>query len=122
LVKDGLIATSVVSGILSGIQGNRLAKQAPDGAVPVETGTEPAPETPPQAAKIQKSLGTLGTLNIASGVALVAVNGVLAQTDHSRPPLRRAALRSSNGNGVSPVTVAAAVGAVAAAVSEVRRH
>jgi hypothetical protein len=92
--------------------------------VPVETGTQPAPETPPQAAKIRKSLGTLGTLNIASGAALVAVNGILAQTDHSRPPLRRAVLRSNNGNGsgVSPLTVAAAVGAVAAAVNEARRH
>jgi hypothetical protein len=122
LMKDGLMATSVVTGILNGVQGTRLAKMAPDGAVPVETGTEPAPETPPQAAKIQKSLGTLGTLNIASGAALVAVNGVLAQTDHSRPPLRRAALRSSNGNGVSPLTVAAAVGALAAAANEARRH
>jgi hypothetical protein len=123
-MKDGLMATSVVTGILAGIQGARLAKQAPDGAVPVETGTQPASETPPKAAKIQKSLGVLGTLNIISGTALVAVNGVLAQTDHSRPPLRRAMLRSSNGNaaGVSPFTLAAGVGAVAAAVNEVRRH
>jgi hypothetical protein len=120
-LKDGLMATSVASGLVNGIQGARLAKLAPDGAVPVETGTEPAPDTPPEAARIQKTLGTLGTLNIVSGVALVAVNGLLAQTDHSRPPLRRA-LRSSNGNGVSPLTVATAVGAVAAAVNEVRRH
>ena len=123
VVKDGLMVTSVASGLVNGFQGARLAKQAPDGAVPVETGTEPAADTPPEAARIQKTLGTLGTLNIASGVALVAVNGLLAQTDHSRPPLRRA-LRSSNGNGngVSPLTVAAAVGALAAAVNEARRH
>jgi hypothetical protein len=121
VLKDGLMATSVASGLLNGIQGARLAKQAPDGAVPVETGTEPAPETPPEAARIQKTLGTLGTVNIVSGVALVAVNGVLAQTDHSRPPLRRA-LRSSNGHGLSPVTAAAAVGVVAAAANEIRRH
>jgi hypothetical protein len=120
-LKDGLMATSVASGLVNGIQGARLAKLAPDGAVPVETGTEPAPDTPPEAARIQKTLGTLGTLNIVSGVALVAVNGMLAQTNHSRPPLRRA-LRSSNGNGVSPLTVATAVGAVAAAVNEVWRH
>jgi hypothetical protein len=122
--KDGLMAMSVATGILNGIQGARLARQAPDGAVPVETGTEPAPETPPQAARIQKSLEMLGTLNILSGAALVAVNGILAQTDHSRPPSRRAMLRSSNGNGalVSPLTVAAGVGAVAAAVNEARRH
>ena len=120
-VKDGLMITSVATGLLNGIQGARLAKQAPDGAVPVETGTEPAPETPPQAARIQKSLGALGTVNIMSGVALVAVNGMLAQTDHSRPPLRRA-LRSSNGSGVSPLTMAAAVSAVAAAANDARRH
>jgi hypothetical protein len=46
---------------------------------------------------------------------------MLAQADHSRPPLRRA-LRSSNGSGVSPLTMAAAVGAVAAAANEARRH
>ena len=34
--------------------------------------------------------------------------GAVANIDHSRPPLRRAAMRSSNGNGVSPLTVAAA--------------
>jgi hypothetical protein len=122
-VKDGLMVTSVASGMLNGVQGARLAKQAPDGAVPVDTGTQPAPETPPQAARIQKSIGALGTVNIVSGVALVAVNGMLAQTDHSRPPLRRA-LRSSNGNGngVSPLTMAAAVSALAAAANEARRH
>ena len=120
-VKDGLMATSVATGLVNGIQGARLAKVAPGGAVPVETGTKPAPDTPPEAVRIQKTLGPLSTLNIVSGVALVAVNGMLAQTDHSRPPLRRA-LRSSNGNGVSPLTVAVAVGAVAAAVNEARRH
>jgi hypothetical protein len=123
-VKDGLMAMSIVTGVLNGIQGARLAKQGPDGAVPVETGTEPAPETPPKAAKIQKSIATLGTLNIVSGTALVAVNGILAQTDHSRPPLRRALLRSSNGDGsgISPLTVAAGVGTIAAVVNEARRR
>jgi hypothetical protein len=88
--KDGLMASSLVTGVLSGIQGARLAHQAPDGAVPVETGTKPAPDTPPKAAEIQRSLGMLGNLNIAFGVALVAVNAILAQTNHSRPPARRA--------------------------------
>jgi hypothetical protein len=88
--KDGLMASSLLTGVLSGVQGARLARQAPDGAVPVETGTKPAVDTPPKAAEIQRSLGILGNLNIASGVALVAVNAILAQTNHSRPPARRA--------------------------------
>ena len=92
-VKDGLTAASLVTGIVTAVQGARLAKQAPGGAVPVETGTVPAAETPKDASRIQRSIGVLGTLNILSGTALVAVNGVLAQIDHSRPPLRRALLR-----------------------------
>jgi hypothetical protein len=95
-VKDALMVTSVITGVANGIQGGRLAKQAPEGAVPIESGTVPAPETPPEAARIQRSLGVLGNLNIAAGVALVAANAVLAQTDHSRPPLRRALARRNS--------------------------
>jgi len=93
LAKDALVLGSVVSGVANGIQGGRLAKQAPDGAVPIESGTQPATETPRQAATIQKSLGVLGNLNILLGVALVVVNAILAQTNYSRPPLRRGILR-----------------------------
>src|SRR5215210_990953 len=48
--KDGLMAAAVLTGIANGVQGARLAKQAPDGAVPVETGTKPAADTPATAA------------------------------------------------------------------------
>ncbi len=91
--KDALMGVAVVSGVATGILGAQLARQAPEGAVPVDTGTVPAPETPKGAARIQRAIGALANVNIVSGAGLVAVNGVLAQTDHSRPPLRRALLR-----------------------------
>ena len=94
-VQDVLTATAVLTGIANFVQGGRLAKQAPGGAVPVETGTKPAPETPPQAARIQRSLEVLGNVNILTGVALVAVNGIQSRLALSRPPLRRAVLRRS---------------------------
>ena len=94
-VQDGLMATAVVTGILNGIQGARLARQAPEGAVPIETGTKPAPETPKSAARIQRSLGVLGNLNILTGIGLVAVNGIQSRLHYSRPPKRRALLRRS---------------------------
>ena len=120
--KDGLMAAAVLSGIASGVQGARLAKQAPNGAVPIETGTRPAAETPPKAAKIQRSIGTLGNLNILTGAALVAVNAVLAQTDHSRPAKRRALARSSSPSGsTSPLWIGSAVATAAAAVDQARR-
>jgi uncharacterized membrane protein len=96
IAKDVLMALAVASGIASGVQGARLAREAPEGAVPIETGTEPTSSTPSDAARIQSSIATLGNVNILVGTALVAVNGVLAQIDHSRPPLRRALLRRSS--------------------------
>ena len=120
--KDGLMAAAVLTGLANGVQGVRLAKQAPEGAVPIETGTKPAAETPPKAAKIQRSLELLGNINIAAGVALVAVNAVLAQTDHSRPAKRRAFTRSSSSNSsTSPLWIGSAVATAAAAVDQARR-
>ncbi len=121
--KDGLMASSLLTGVLSGIQGARLARQAPEGAVPVETGTTPAPETPAKAAGIQRTLGLLGNLNIASGVALVAVNAILAQTNHSRPSTSRALRRPSRADGsVSPVWIASGVATAAALADQLRRR
>lgn len=120
--KDGLMAAAVLTGVASGVQGARLAKQAPDGAVPVQTGTKPAPETPPKAARIQRSLGVLGTLNIVSGVALIAVNAILAQTGHSHPAKRRVLSRSSSPTrSSSPLWIGSAVATTAAAIDQVRR-
>jgi hypothetical protein len=121
--KDVLMAAAVLTGLANGVQGARLARQAPDGAVPVETGTEPAAGTPPRAAKIQRSLDVLGNLNIGSGIALVAVNGVLAQQNHSRPAKKRALARSaSGGSSRSPLWIGSAAATVAAAVDEARRR
>jgi hypothetical protein len=91
--KDALMATAVVTGVATGITGTRLARQAPDGATPMEDGDTPAPETPEKASKLVRQVSALGKVNIVAGVALVALNGVIAQLDHSRPPLRRALFR-----------------------------
>jgi hypothetical protein len=120
--KDGLMAAAVLSGIANGVQGARLARQAPDGAVPVETGTKPSTETPAKAARIQRSLGVLGNLNIAAGVALIAVNAVLAQINHSHPAKRRALTRSSSNGSRSPLWIGSAVATATALVDEGRRR
>jgi hypothetical protein len=93
--KDGLTVAALLTGIASGIEGARLASTEPEGAVPIERGTVPAEETPKPAARIQRALGALGTANIASGVGLVVVNAMIAQQNHSRPPLKRALFRRS---------------------------
>jgi len=121
--KDGLMGAALLTGLASAVQGARLAKQAPDGAVPVETGVKPAPETPAKAAKIQRTLGLLGNLNIGAGVGLVAVNAILAQTGHTRPPAGRALLRDSLPvSGPSPLWIGSAGTTLAAAADQLRRR
>jgi hypothetical protein len=73
------MGAALLTAVASGIQGIRLAMQAPDGAVAVQTGNLPSPDTPEKPAGIQRTLGTLSTLNVVVGIALVAANGVLAQ-------------------------------------------
>ena len=62
---DVFTAASVATGLLSGIQGARLARQSGRGAVPIRSGTRPSRRTPRTAACIQRSLDILGALNIA---------------------------------------------------------
>ena len=90
---DVLTVTGVVTGVLSAIQGARLAKQAPGGAVPVETGTRPAADTPPAARRIQRSIDVIGLVNLLSGIGLVASTGLFWRSAVSRPPARRALRR-----------------------------
>jgi len=75
------------------LQGARLARQAPDGAVPVETGTRPSAETPAQARRIQRMINVLGPINLLSGIGLVASTGLFWRSAVSRPPNHRALRR-----------------------------
>lgn len=88
-VKDALVAAVLVSGVATAVEGVRFAGEAPDGAVPLADGSHPAPETPPRAARLKRALNALGSADAALQLALVATNGVLAQRNHSRPPLKR---------------------------------
>lgn len=93
LAEDGLLATSAVLTLLTGAQGARLAKQAPDGAVPIEDGTTPSAQTPPQAAKLQRSIGALGNGALLSGLGVLSVRAVQDRLAYSRPPARRGLIR-----------------------------
>jgi hypothetical protein len=70
-IKNILLGGALLTSVASAIAGRRIARQAPEGATPVESGAEPAPETPEEAAQSQRLSAFLG----AATVALVA--GVL---------------------------------------------
>ena len=70
-LKNILLGGALLTSVASAIAGRMIARQAPEGATPVESGAEPAPETPEEAARSQRLSAFLG----AATVALVA--GVL---------------------------------------------
>jgi hypothetical protein len=119
---DVLMGTAVVTGVANGVLGAALARQAPEGAVPVETGTQPADATPPSAARIQRAIGVLSTVNILSGVLLVSENALFRRGAFSRPATRRALTRSSSSSGPNSILVGTVAGALAGAGNELRRR
>jgi hypothetical protein len=87
--KDIAVGTVVVTGLASAASGVSFAQQAPGGAVPMASGHDAAPETPAKAARLKRLVNALGALNLASELALVAINASLSQTNFRRPPARR---------------------------------
>src|SRR3712207_6206258 len=67
-LKNVLLGGVLITSVASALAGRRIARQAPEGATPVESGAEPAPETPDEAARSQRLSAFLG----AATVALVA--------------------------------------------------
>ena len=79
LVKDGLFVAGAAAGLASMLSGPTLARQAPEGAVPIESGTRPGPRTSDEAATLLRRVNVLGNVNIAIIGAIGAVTTILSQ-------------------------------------------
>ena len=77
-IKDFLYVSGAVSGLASIVSGLRLSNQAPDGAVPIEDGSTPAPETSEEAAKLIRTVNALGTTNLAILGSLIGITTALS--------------------------------------------
>ncbi len=78
LAKDVLFVASALTGIASILQGLSLTRQAPDGAVPIESGTTPSSNTPDDAARLLRSVNVLGNVNLVLIGAIDAITTILA--------------------------------------------
>jgi hypothetical protein len=87
--KDVLVAVVAATGIATGAEGMRFARQAPGGAVPLRDGDRTSEEASQAARRLKKRLNALGAASLAAEVGLVAVNAALAQRNFRRPPARR---------------------------------
>lgn len=78
LAKDLLFGAGTLIGGTTIVQGLKLSKEAPDGAVPISTGTTPSAETSEKAATLLRSVNVLGNLNIAVTGGILGITSVLA--------------------------------------------
>jgi hypothetical protein len=85
-----LVGAVALSGLATAIQGIRFARQAPDGAVPLEDGDHTAPEATQAQARMKRRLNALGLVSLAAELGLASVNAALNQQSFRRPPRRRA--------------------------------
>ncbi len=78
LAKDLLFVASILGGLAAMVSGMRLTRQASDGAVPIETGTQPASETPEEAASLLRTVNILGNVNLGLIGAIGVVTTILS--------------------------------------------
>jgi hypothetical protein len=76
-IKNLLLGGALLTTLASAIVGMRIARQAPEGATPVESGTEPAPETPEEAARSQRLSAFLGSATVALVAGVLGLSSAL---------------------------------------------
>jgi hypothetical protein len=76
-IKNLLLGGALLTTLASAISGMRIARQAPEGATPVESGTEPAPETPEEAARSQRLSAFLGSATVALVAGVLGLSSAL---------------------------------------------
>jgi hypothetical protein len=84
LAKDVAVGAVGVTGLASAAGGIGFAHQSAGGAVPMDSGSETAAETPPRAAALKRVVNVLSGLNLGAELSLVAINGLLARSTARR--------------------------------------
>src|SRR3954454_17441563 len=74
--RDGAVGAVALTGVASAVAGVRFGAQAPGGAVPLESGSQPSPETPAGAASNKRVLNALGAASAASEAALLVIESL----------------------------------------------
>jgi hypothetical protein len=79
LTKDVLTGVAASTGLVALVAQVMLNRQAPGGAVPLETGGVPAPEASEKAARLQRLVGALWSVNAALFGSLIAATTALCE-------------------------------------------
>ena len=78
LTKDALFVAAILTGLASMISGLRLSRLAPDGATPIQTGTQPSAQTPEEGASLLRTVNILGNVSLGLIGSIIAVSTILS--------------------------------------------
>jgi len=78
VLKDALLGVAVVSSVASLALGEYATHQEPDAYTPIESGTEPGEDTPPETAMAQQGLSVTSMIQLLSGAGLFITGAILA--------------------------------------------
>jgi hypothetical protein len=77
IAKDVLLGATLALGAANIFSGASLAAQAPEGAVPAETGDTPTDETPAKARQLMKAIDVMGIVNLAAMAGVIGITALL---------------------------------------------
>ena len=87
--KDVAVGAVAVTGVAAGLQGVRFSGMAPEGAVPLEDGSEAGAGASPGETRAKQRLNLLGIVHLVSALALLGINRTLVQSRPAPTPARR---------------------------------
>lgn len=89
LAKDLAVGAVAITGLAAAGEGMRFGSMEPDGAVALSDGDTASPRATSEEARAKRTVSAIGSLHLASALALAGVNAALSQANFRRPPVRR---------------------------------
>lgn len=87
--RDVAVGAVAVTGVAAGLQGVRFSGMEPEGAVPLEDGSEAGLGASPGETRAKRRLNLLGIVHLVSAFLLLGINRTLAQSRLAPSPARR---------------------------------
>jgi hypothetical protein len=78
--RDAAVIAVAATGIVAGVRGVFFSRMEPEGAIPLENGSEPAADASPGESRAKRRLSVIGSLHLVSALALAGIDAALGPT------------------------------------------
>ena len=91
--RDAAVIAVAVTGVAAGIQGVRFSRMEPEGAIPMEDGSEPGADASLGESRAKRRLNLIGAAHVAAALSLGGLNVAVRSAGLGSRPRRRRGLR-----------------------------